>query len=513
MQSGQIIAAKYRLNQPIGAGGMASVWSATNVFTERQLAIKFMSATVSRNAEAARRFLNEAKVSARVNHPNIIDVLDVGQAEDGSFFLVMELLTGINLETAIRRQSPPMMVHEFVGIMLDVARALTAAHKAGVVHRDLKPTNIFLHMIRESIAVPKLLDFGVSKFLEEEQNHALTIAGTVLGSPLYMSPEQAMGAEGIDGRTDVFAFGSILFEGLAGQRPYEATNFNALIVTIATKPPRSIDEYAPNMPEALRTLVRDCLVTDLKKRIQTFEEVVDRLLSILPELEQSGLRLPPYKGTADPDATTALPVVRHSDRPAPDAAPAGVHLSKPPSVPPPGNAPQQGAGPPAAFGMPWNGGDPNAITVRRPPNAWMFMASGAAGAFTLVGLVLWIVRGCSHDSTGPIVASASVTAAQTSAPPAAQDEPPVISVESLPVATSKTATPTARGMGRVSIAASPGWCNVAIDGVSRGATPVGEVELTAGTHRLVCAPQNGRSKTMTIVVVEGTTNKFKIALE
>src|SRR5579859_3451151 len=251
MQSGQTIAGKYRLNQPIGSGGMASVWSATNVFTERQLAIKFMSATVSRNAEAARRFLNEAKVSARVNHPNIIDVLDVGQAEDGSFFLVMELLTGVSLETAIRRQSPPMLVHEFAGVMLDVSRALAAAHRSGVVHRDLKPTNIFLHMIRESVAVPKLLDFGVSKFLEEEQNHALTVAGTVLGSPLYMSPEQAMGADGIDGRTDVFAFGAILFEAMCGYRAYEAMNFNALIVTIATKQPKSIDEHAPTMPEGL----------------------------------------------------------------------------------------------------------------------------------------------------------------------------------------------------------------------------------------------------------------------
>src|SRR5271170_5545208 len=220
LQSGQTIAGKYRLNQPIGAGGMASVWSATNVFTERQFAMKFMHPAVAKTPEAARRFLMEAKVSARVNHPNIIEIIDVGQTEDGSLFMVMELLQGVSLETAMRRQSPPMLVSEFVSVMIDVARALAAAHRNGVVHRDLKPTNIYLHMIREGVAVPKLLDFGVSKFTDDD-DHGLTVAGTVLGSPMYMSPEQAMGSDSIDGRTDVFAFGAILFEALTGLRPYD----------------------------------------------------------------------------------------------------------------------------------------------------------------------------------------------------------------------------------------------------------------------------------------------------
>src|SRR5215469_16030832 len=209
MQAGQTIAGKYRLNRLLGTGGMATVWSATNVFTEREFAIKFMLPQVARTPEAARRFLLEAKVSARVNHPNIIEIIDVGQAEDGSLFLVMELLSGISLETAIKRQMPPMLLRDFAALMLEVARALAAAHKSGVIHRDLKPTNIYLHRDREGHVVTKILDFGVSKILEEEQNHALTIAGTVLGSPLYMSPEQAMGSPNIDGRTDIFAFGSI----------------------------------------------------------------------------------------------------------------------------------------------------------------------------------------------------------------------------------------------------------------------------------------------------------------
>src|SRR3954466_3980532 len=114
MESGLTIAGKYRLTELLGAGGMASVWSATNIFTERQFAIKFMLPAVAKTPEAARRFLMEAKVSARVDHPNIIEVIDVGQTEDGSLFLVMELLTGVSLETAIRRQSPPMTAAELI---------------------------------------------------------------------------------------------------------------------------------------------------------------------------------------------------------------------------------------------------------------------------------------------------------------------------------------------------------------------------------------------------------------
>jgi serine/threonine protein kinase len=286
METGQTIAGKYRLNRLLGTGGMASVWSATNVFTEREFAIKFMLPQVARTPEAARRFLLEAKISARINHPNIIEVIDVGQAEDSSLFLVMELLTGSSLDVATRRRSPSMPVHDFMRFMRDVAEALAAAHRSGVIHRDLKPTNIFLHTDRDGRIVPKILDFGVSKILEEENNTALTVVGTVLGSPLYMSPEQAMGAEGIDGRTDVFAFGAILFEALSGQRAFDGPNFNALIVTIATTEPKRIDDVAPDLPEALRALVRQCLVTNKANRLASFDRIVEQLDAMMPELEK-----------------------------------------------------------------------------------------------------------------------------------------------------------------------------------------------------------------------------------
>ncbi len=316
MESGRTIAGKYRLNRLLGSGGMASVWSATNVFTEREFAVKFMLPQIARTPEAARRFLLEAKVSARIDHPNIIEIIDVGQAEDGSLFLVMELLTGVSLDVGLRRREPRLTVLELLGHMRDVAAALAAAHRSGVVHRDLKPTNIFLHTDRDGRVVPKILDFGVSKILEEESNTALTVIGTVLGSPLYMSPEQAMGADGIDGRTDIFAFGGILFEALTGGRAFDAPNFNALIVKIATKEPKSIDEIAGHLPEGLRALVRDCMVTNKELRLASFDLVLERLDALIPGLRESELRAPGLS-SSDAEATNALPPKRQRSDPPP----------------------------------------------------------------------------------------------------------------------------------------------------------------------------------------------------
>jgi serine/threonine-protein kinase len=545
MHSGQTIAGKYRLNQPIGAGGMASVWSATNVYTERQFAIKFMHPAVAKTPEAAHRFLMEAKVSARVNHPNIIEIIDVGQAEDGALFLVMELLQGVSLETAIKRQSPPMLLSEFVGLMIDVARALAAAHKNGVVHRDLKPTNIFLHMIREGVAVPKLLDFGVSKFVEES-NHALTVAGTVLGSPLYMSPEQARGLDTIDGRTDVFAFGTILFEAIAGVRPYDGTNFNALIVMIATTEPRSIDESAPSMPEGLRAIVRDCIATDREKRIANFEEIVDRLLDSLPELEQSGLRLPSPSSTApisDPEATSALPLRRDEKSAVPREAPlshppSGLAASQAPSKPTASRPPPKtaslapGASPPSAFASPYASdpaADPGATTtIRSPPlHVAVFVALGALVTVVAVVITWFVSRGIgpptpypasSSLQTNPEAESSGAPSAASDAPPTQPEpssfeipEPPVVTVESLPVASSHAASPP-KGVGRIAVTAAPGSCTVFIDGQYRGPTPVPAISLPAGAHSVSCHPPTGRVRTITVNSVEGMATRYKFNL-
>lgn len=502
METGQTIAGKYRLNGLLGTGGMATVWSATNVFTEREFAIKFMLPQVARTPEAARRFLLEAKVSARINHPNIIEVIDVGQAEDSSLFLVMELLTGSSLDVATRRRSPSMPVYDFMLFMRDVSEALAAAHRSGVIHRDLKPTNVFLHTDRDGRIVPKILDFGVSKILEEENNTALTVVGTVLGSPLYMSPEQAMGAEGIDGRTDVFAFGSILFEALTGQRAFDGANFNALIVTIATTEPKRIDDVAPELPESVRALVRQCLVTDKNKRLESFDRIVEQLDAMLPELAKSDLRLAqPNRAEASSDADATSAIGRQSSA---SHHPASLH-------PAPASVPTSNSGIAA----------PN-FTPVRPSRRTVAITAGMLGVAALVLAVAGLLsRGgreprAAAASQGGVVSAVSggVVAPKLVAPavaPASSIDVPVISVDSLPVATRNA--PKGTGSGRLAIVASPGNCAVSIDGVAHGLTPLGGVELAAGPHRIECAPSTGKAKSVSVTISDGASARYRFSLE
>ncbi|MEO8877092.1 MAG: serine/threonine-protein kinase [Polyangiaceae bacterium] len=551
MESGQTIAGKYRLNQLLGTGGMATVWSATNTFTEREHAIKIMLPAMARTPEAARRFLLEAKASARINHPNIIEVMDVGQAEDGSLFMVMELLSGVSLETALKRQNPPMTVYEFTIIMLDVARALAAAHRSNVIHRDLKPTNIFLHKDRHGIAVPKLLDFGVSKFVEEENQSQLTIAGTVLGSPMYMSPEQAKGESDIDGRTDIFAFGSMLFEALAGYRCYDAPNFNALIVAIATKPPKDIDDAAPNMPDSLRALIKDCLQVEKSKRIPTFEDLVDRLGLAVPYLEELSTRLPSPKQSGpviDPDATNALPaMVRASDR-----APAiGKNATKG------SKSDRNGAGKSAAPAMLFDdvagaamyatspggrilndlsSGDLETTTgtlesyaprpsaprpsVRVALKALPVPVLAAIGAGIVLAAVafIWLIVVASRKPVAVVakevqpVRTAATAIDSAQAPKVTElDEPPSINVDSLPVVHNGSTAGLAKGSGKLLVTASP-WCTLFVDGNSKGPTPV-SVEIAAGPHQLRCDPPKGEPKIANVGITDGATARYKFSFE
>lgn len=419
-RAGEIIAGKYRLHRRLGTGGMAEVWSATNRFTERQVAIKLLGREITeKEPETKQRFLNEAKVSARIDHPNVIEVIDVGQTDAGQLFIVMELLSGMTLETALHRQVPPMTFHELARVMVDVASAMAAAHAANVVHRDLKPANIFLHKTKTGVR-PTVLDFGVAKFRSvtgapDAPSPELTLAGTVLGSPLYMSPEQARGETDVDGRADIFAFGGILFEAITGHRAFEAKNFNALIVKIATTRPKSIDEAAPQVPESLRKIVRVCLEPVLEKRARSFTEVLTLLRAAAHDLSKSNQRLPSIHlppALFDPDATSAMPVFAAPEHTRYEAA-----VAPRPAEP-------------------------------RAPSPWLVYA---AGAMIIAAL--------------GFAARARPTAGAPVPPPSA-----------VPSAAPASTT-------ELVVASSPGPCRLTVDGADRGDTPVtistpGEHELT-----------------------------------
>ncbi len=494
MKSGQTIAGKYRLNQLLGTGGMATVWSATNTFTERQFAIKFMLPDVAKTPEAAQRFLMEAKVSARIDHPNVIEVIDVGQTEDGALFLVMELLHGVSLEHVMRKQQPPMTLYEFLAVMIDVARALAAAHRAGIIHRDLKPTNIFLHKDRgrrrraegARLRRQQVLARRRPRPLAHDRGHGARLAA------LHEPRASDAAISTIDHRTDVFAFGAILFEGLCGFRCFDAPNFNALIVTIATTQPKNIDQFAPHMPASLRALVRDCLITDKTHRIDSFDRIVERLAPILAEVQQSPLRLPvPAKrhgeGHTDPEATSAMPaIIKHSDRP----------------PPPPGPAMK----PTPASAAPWAGSLPGYRPTPKPP-ILLFAIGGAVFASMIIALGLGLVFAKRHRAqveednlraATTAEAAPSVAAPQPSA--SSSSDVPVISVDSLPMTkSSKVHT------GKLAVDATPQACTIIVDGTARGSTPITSLDLAPGTHTLRCESAGGIAKIVSVSVVEGQT--------
>jgi eukaryotic-like serine/threonine-protein kinase len=306
LQAGDLISGKYRLARLLGAGGMGSVWAARNELTDRDFAIKFLHPKLADNKEALQRFFLEARACGQIKHPAVVDVYDMGQAEDGSPYLVMELLEGEGFDQRLGRAGCFRPAEAAVWIAF-VARGLEEAHVRGLVHRDLKPGNIFFALDDRGDVIPKLLDFGVSKATRtgSEPNLVLTNTGAVLGSPAYMSPEQARGDADVDGRSDVWSLGVILYEALTGKLPFDAPNYNALMVMIITRPHRPLAEAAAGVPSELSKIVDQALAKDRADRVATARELAERLEAVAARITDSqpavyGVRSTTLMGGASP---------------------------------------------------------------------------------------------------------------------------------------------------------------------------------------------------------------------
>jgi eukaryotic-like serine/threonine-protein kinase len=284
VQPGELIQSRYRLNRLLGSGASGSVWAAKNELIDRDVALKVMRPDVAEDAVALQRFFNEAKASGRVRSSSIVEILDLGQAEDGSPFLVFELLDGEGLDAKLAREGmiEPEAACE---IFISVAKALDLAHSQGIIHRDLKPANIFLHRDPEGHMIAKILDFGISKIFETNNNFTLTRTGTVVGSPAYMAPEQASGREDLDGRADVWSLGVVMYEALSGTLPHEAPNYNALMVRILTQDVDPMLTRKPDLPPKLCQVVDKCLRRDRDQRIQGAGELGRELDATLNEIK------------------------------------------------------------------------------------------------------------------------------------------------------------------------------------------------------------------------------------
>jgi len=279
---GDMLADRYRLDAILGEGGTGIVWEATHIVIRRRVALKVLK---SSEEEATRRFFREARVTAALRHPHIVEVNDVFVVpETGTPAMVMELLEGAPLSSWLRPSGGPAAIgmRETARVLLPVVGAVGAAHSVGVVHRDLKPENVFLLGETPSLADPrvKVLDFGLAKLTATEGDVAstgqLTRSGFVLGTPHYMAPEQVASDAVIDPRTDVWAIGVMLYEALAGQRPIEGQNLTQLFRAIADPKIVPLAKKVPKVPKAVGKLVGKMLSQSPKDR-PSLEEIHDVL--------------------------------------------------------------------------------------------------------------------------------------------------------------------------------------------------------------------------------------------
>ena len=277
MLAGDLISGKYRLLRPLGRGGMGSVWAARNELTDRDFAIKFLLPELAKNRDALHRFFLEARACGQIKHPAVVAVYDMGQAEDGTPYLVMELMEGEGFDQRLAR-SGVLRPGEACASVAYIARGLEEAHIRGLVHRDLKPGNVFFALDDRGEVVPRVLDFGVSKATAAaDPKFVRTNTGAVLGSPAYMSPEQARGDEDIDGRSDVWSLGVILYECLTGRPPFDGVNYNQLMVSIMLDRHKPAIELNPAIPPELSAIIDHTLEKDPGKRVRTARELAEML--------------------------------------------------------------------------------------------------------------------------------------------------------------------------------------------------------------------------------------------
>jgi serine/threonine-protein kinase len=275
---GTVIAGKYRLDGMIGRGGMGSVWSTMHLGLGQRVAVKLIAKRYANSREARQRFNQEAKAVAQLRSRYVVQVFDNGETEDGTPYIVMELLEGESLDQRLERRGP-LQLDQAARYIGQVGRALKRAHELGIVHRDLKPENIFLTRSDEDDGgeIAKVLDFGIAKMKTSEGGSSATRTGTVLGTPLFMSPEQARGLKTVDHRTDIYSLGMVAFTMLTGRNAFSGESFGDILVAICTQPLPSIRAFAPTLPPAMEAWMQRACAKEPQDRYATIDAMIDGL--------------------------------------------------------------------------------------------------------------------------------------------------------------------------------------------------------------------------------------------
>ncbi len=267
---------------------MSAVFQATHLLREARVALKFLSPAVRAQAGAEERFINEAVAASRVDSDHVVKIFDVGRLQDGAPYLVMDFLEGRDLSDVLAREGPRLAVPRAVHFVLQILRALHAAHGAGIVHRDMKPSNCFVGARGGEPDFLRVIDFGISKVLRPDAEQALTGTSSIMGTPLYMSPEQARSTRDVDLRTDLYSTGAILYELLSGRPPHTAETASALLYKIFMTDPDPIQAACPEAPPGLALAVHRALARDPQAR---FGSAVEMARALAPFADERSAQL------------------------------------------------------------------------------------------------------------------------------------------------------------------------------------------------------------------------------
>jgi eukaryotic-like serine/threonine-protein kinase len=478
---GRTLGGRYRLERKLGEGGMGAVYEAEHTLLGKHVAVKVLLDAFTKQRDVLLRFQQEARTASTIGHENIIDIADIGEEKDGRWYIVMELLKGHDLAHELRGGGV-VAPQRAASILKQICRALQAAHDKGIIHRDMKPENVFVTAHADNADFVKIMDFGISKVKQAHENVRLTQTGAVMGTPLYMAPEQARGDPDIDHRTDIYAVGVMAYEMFCGRPPFTGPTYIALLTQHLTEQPPRPSTICPGIAPELEAFLLRALEKDRMRRFGSMSEMAAALAAFAGGAMGAG----PYTqglptagaGAQLAAAGTIAPAAWPGSGPLPAGPSPGTAYPVAPAAQPPPVVGMPGAAPaPFIGGLAPAPPPPVGLVAAGVPGAPVFTppAPRKSSAAKWVLLILLVAL--------PVAGVAIFLAVQSSGTDSDPGKTVRTDVSKTVAKTVTTKHAMQKPHARVTIDSSPRGARVLIDNIPIGTTPA-TADVAPGHHQL-----------------------------